>query len=91
MIVPKAAGGVAAFTFQQLCGSAKGAADYLAIASSFHTVFISDIPRLTRIHSELVTTLYSSRFFLLANHSSASSPRLILMSLSQSAIDVGTS
>ncbi|KAG0590883.1 hypothetical protein M758_1G128000 [Ceratodon purpureus] len=51
--VPKAAGGVAAFTFQELCGTAKGAADYLAIASSFHTIFISGIPRLTRIHSEL--------------------------------------
>nr|XP_024371800.1 AFG1-like ATPase isoform X2 [Physcomitrium patens]PNR57593.1 hypothetical protein PHYPA_004587 [Physcomitrium patens] len=52
--VPKAAGGVAAFTFKELCGAAKGAADYLAIASSFHTVFISGIPRLTRVHSELV-------------------------------------
>lgn len=37
---------VARFTFDDLCGQAVGASDYYAIASSFHTVFIEDIPQL---------------------------------------------
>ncbi|CAO2820736.1 unnamed protein product [Amaranthus hypochondriacus] len=36
--------GVARFSFEYLCGRAVGAADYIAIANNYHTVFISDIP-----------------------------------------------
>ncbi|KAL3844302.1 hypothetical protein ACJIZ3_001705 [Penstemon smallii] len=36
--------GVARFTFEYLCGRPVGAADYISIAKSYHTVFISDIP-----------------------------------------------
>ncbi|EPS59905.1 hypothetical protein M569_14898, partial [Genlisea aurea] len=36
--------GAARFTFEYLCGRPVGAADYIAIAKSFHTVFVSDIP-----------------------------------------------
>jgi cell division protein ZapE len=45
--VPQAAKGVARFRFADLCERALGAADYIAIATHFHTVIIGDIPRLT--------------------------------------------
>ncbi|VVT19410.1 Cell division protein ZapE [Sphingomonas sp. EC-HK361] len=44
--VPKALKGVAVFSFRKLCGEAKGAADYLAIARRFHTVILVGIPKL---------------------------------------------
>ena len=46
--VPQAARNddVARFSFDSLCGQPRGAADYYAIASSFHTVFVDDVPRL---------------------------------------------
>ena len=42
--VPKSLKGVAVFSFKRLCGEARGAADYLAIAQRFHTVIIVGIP-----------------------------------------------
>ncbi|XP_043687071.1 putative ATPase N2B isoform X1 [Telopea speciosissima] len=42
--VPDSCNGVARFTFDYLCGRPVGAADYIAIAKNYHTVFISDIP-----------------------------------------------
>jgi cell division protein ZapE len=42
--VPKALKGVAVFSFKRLCGEARGAADYLAIARTFHSVFIVGVP-----------------------------------------------
>jgi cell division protein ZapE len=44
--VPRAAKGVAFFTFAELCGEARGAADYLALASCFHAILIDQVPRL---------------------------------------------
>ena len=44
--VPKTLKGVAVFSFRKLCGEARGAADYLAIARRFHTVILVGIPRL---------------------------------------------
>jgi cell division protein ZapE len=44
--VPKALKGVAVFSFKRLCGEARGAADYLAVARQFHTVIIVGIPRM---------------------------------------------
>ena len=43
--VPKSLKGVAVFSFKRLCGEARGAADYLAIARRYHTVIIVGIPR----------------------------------------------
>ncbi|KAG5540926.1 hypothetical protein RHGRI_020977 [Rhododendron griersonianum] len=45
--VPQCCNGVARFTFEYLCGRPVGAADYIAIAKNFHTVFISDIPMMS--------------------------------------------
>jgi len=42
--VPKSLKGVAVFSFKRLCGEARGAADYLAIARRFHTVMLVGIP-----------------------------------------------
>jgi cell division protein ZapE len=45
--VPKCLKGVAVFSFKRLCGEARGAADYLAVARHYHTVFVVGIPLLT--------------------------------------------
>lgn len=42
--VSQSCNGVARFTFEYLCGQPIGAADYIAIANKYHTIFISDIP-----------------------------------------------
>ncbi|MEO6153815.1 MAG: cell division protein ZapE [Croceibacterium sp.] len=42
--VPKCLKGVAVFSFKRLCGDARGAPDYLAIARAFHTVIVVGIP-----------------------------------------------
>lgn len=44
--VPKSLKGVGVFSFKKLCGENRGAADYLAIARSFHTVILVGIPRM---------------------------------------------
>jgi len=48
--VPRAAShaAIARFKFDELCGRPLGAEDYLGIASAFHTVFVEDVPQLTR-------------------------------------------
>jgi cell division protein ZapE len=42
--VPKSFKGVAVFSFKRLCGEARGAADYLAVARRYHSVIIVGIP-----------------------------------------------
>jgi cell division protein ZapE len=42
--VPKSLKGVAVFSFKRLCGEARGAADYLAVARRYHTVIVVGIP-----------------------------------------------
>ena len=44
--VPKSLKGVAVFSFKKLCGEARGAPDYLAIARFYHTVILVGIPLL---------------------------------------------
>jgi cell division protein ZapE len=44
LMVPRAAGSAARFTFAELCERPLGAADYLAIARNFRIVFIDNIP-----------------------------------------------
>lgn len=63
--VPRAAKGVARFSFGDLCEQPLAAADYLAIARNFHTVMIDRIPQLgpaqrneARRFVVLIDTLY---------------------------------
>jgi cell division protein ZapE len=65
LAVPRAGRGAARFGFADLCAQPLGAADYLAIAQNFHTVFLDHIPLLTpdmrneaRRFTLLVDTLY---------------------------------
>lgn len=66
--VPCAAKGAAWFGFADLCAKPLGPADFLAIATHFHTVFVTDVPRLgPELHNEtrrfmiLVDALYEHR------------------------------
>ena len=45
--VSRARGGVAQFSFEELCGRPLGAADYIALAQAYHTVFVIDIPAMS--------------------------------------------
>ena len=71
--VPKCVKGVAVFSFKRLCGEARGAPDYLAIAHRFHTVILVGIPRLGPENRNeaarfvtLIDALYENRVKLLA-------------------------
>ncbi|QDP20503.1 AFG1 family ATPase [Sphingomonas xanthus] len=71
--VPKSLKGVAVFSFKKLCGEARGAADYLAVARRFHTVILVGVPVMTReMRNEaarfvtLIDALYEHRVKLLA-------------------------
>jgi len=37
-------------TFDELCGSALGAADYTAISEAFHTLFVHGVPMMNLVH-----------------------------------------
>jgi len=52
LFVPKAARGVAVFSFKRLCANPLGAADYLAIARAYHTVIMVAIPQFTQENSD---------------------------------------
>lgn len=64
----RACGRVADCTFSELCDRALGAADYIALAQLFHTVFIRDVPVLNsrrrgpaRRFITLIDTLYNQK------------------------------
>ncbi|NKE44518.1 cell division protein ZapE [Roseomonas frigidaquae] len=74
LAVPQAARGVARFDFESLCGQPLGPADYLAIATHFHTLVLDGVPRLNpenfdraRRFITLVDALYEHRVKLLAS------------------------
>lgn len=45
--VSAAGAGVAWLTFDEICAGAVGAPDFVAVASNFHTVFVSGVPQLS--------------------------------------------
>jgi len=72
--VPKAAMGVARFSFDDLCAQPLGAADYLRIAHEFHTIIVDHIPVMDHSRRNeakrfiiLVDTLYDHAVKLLAS------------------------
>ena len=72
--VPKSLKGVAVFSFKRLCAEARGAADYLAIARTYHTVILVGVPVLgPEMRNEaarfvtLIDALYEYRVKLLAS------------------------
>src|SRR5262249_18608756 len=63
--VPCVVRGVACFSFDDLCGRPLGAADYIAIATHFHTVIIDGIPRMAveqRNEARRFTTLIDALY-----------------------------
>ncbi|MDT7934060.1 MAG: cell division protein ZapE [Sphingomonadaceae bacterium] len=44
LLVPKSLKGVAVFSFRRLCGEARGAPDYIAVARAYHTVILVGVP-----------------------------------------------
>jgi cell division protein ZapE len=72
--VPRAAMGVARFSFHELCGQPLGASDYLRIAHEFHTLVLDAIPVMdydrrneARRFIILVDTLYEHAVKLVAS------------------------
>jgi cell division protein ZapE len=76
--VPQSAEGIARFDFEALCGQPLGPADYLAIATHFHTLLLDGIPRLGAENFDkakrfitLVDALYEHRVKLVASAAAA--------------------
>jgi len=51
LVVPESSSKVAKFTFEDLCGKALSAADYLEVTKTFGTVFVLDVPKMG-LHSK---------------------------------------
>ncbi len=74
LAVPKAALGVARFSYEELCAQPLGTIDFLALAHAFHTIFIDGIPDLADVRRDvvrrfinLIDTLYDNRVGLVVS------------------------
>ena len=72
--VPRAAGGVAWFGFEELCGQPLGPADYVALTARFRTFVVEGIPRLgpenrdrAKRFNTFIDTLYEAHGRLVAS------------------------
>lgn len=76
--VPRAADGVARFTFAELCGGTFGPADYLALATLYHTLILDAVPILSPANRDsakrfvtLIDTLYEHKVTFLCSAEAA--------------------
>lgn len=72
LAIERAAGGAALFHFKELCERPLGAADYLALTTRFHSIFLLEVPSLgiemrneARRFMTLVDALYERRVMLI--------------------------
>ena len=72
LVVPRQRSGVTYWTFAELCSTNLGPADYITLASTFHTLILTDVPILTLLHKNearrlitLLDALYEARCKLL--------------------------
>ena len=72
--IPRQHDGVVLFTFPELCQTALGPADYITLASTFHTLILTDIPVLSLLQKNearrlitLLDALYEARCKLLVS------------------------
>ncbi|RKP33373.1 AFG1-like ATPase-domain-containing protein, partial [Dimargaris cristalligena] len=68
LVIPQVANGAAQFSFYDLCAQAHSAVDYLQIARRFHTVFLTDVPRMNFTHKNEVRRLITLIDTLYENH-----------------------
>ncbi|MCJ1315372.1 hypothetical protein MMC15_000691 [Xylographa vitiligo] len=68
LLVHRVLDGVTMWTFSELCTTYLGPADYISIASNFHTLVLTDVPILTLLHKNearrlitLLDALYEAR------------------------------
>jgi len=76
--VPEAASGAARLSFDALCKEARSAADYLALAYRFHTIFIEGVPVMSKEDQNaakrfilLIDTLYDNHIRIVATAEAA--------------------
>ena len=72
LIIPRCVSGVTKWTFSELCCANLGPADYISIASTFHTLILEDVPILSLLQKNearrmitLLDALYEARCKLL--------------------------
>lgn len=70
--IPRQHNNVASFTFSELCITSLGPADYITLASTYHTLMVTDVPVLTLLQKNearrfitLLDALYEARCKLL--------------------------
>ncbi|MCJ1283578.1 hypothetical protein MMC26_002909 [Xylographa opegraphella] len=68
LLVPRVLNDVTRWTFSELCTTYLGPADYISIASNYHTLVLTDVPILTLLHKNearrlitLLDALYEAR------------------------------
>ena len=66
--IPRVNGAVTSWTFDELCNTTLGPADYISLASTFHTLILTDVPILTSLKKNearrfitLLDALYEAR------------------------------
>ncbi|KAL0086515.1 AFG1-like ATPase-domain-containing protein [Phycomyces blakesleeanus] len=74
LVIPHQADGVARVRFEDVCARSLSAADYLEIVKRFHTIILTDIPKMTMKHRAearrfitFIDAMYESKVTLIAS------------------------